>query len=386
MSGLPCHGRKLPPQSPGIARGEVAAEEFNPSPWPDQTYDPTRQTARVAAVRVLSGSQLASSSTRPSRRESRELVSWCLFFLSDQNEVCVCSATRSLALPSFLAFQRRDFDPGGNMATSRPIDHVVAIPTFIGSLLSFLGSATALGFQVARPPQHHFRHSLIVNLLVAGMSFNPSPKIDPSFGTSHSNRTLYVTDLIYGLGNTISGAVFLVKGQTPSPLSAPDVACRVSGWFSQSNAQAVDFNILIISVVVLLSVVKKDSITHLETKWQILICALAWIPGFITGTSASPLQQAQRCNTDSCLPRHHRSSVRLLRLRQRQLVLDPQQQTRPPIWPLPRLAHRHLLHHYPHLHLHLLHPSARLQGPPQHLGLPRHPHRPGDTHQYPLRH
>jgi uncharacterized membrane protein YqaE (UPF0057 family) len=89
--------------------------------------------------------------------------------------------------------------------------------------------------------------------------------------------------MIYGLGNTISGATFLIRGRTPSPLSAPDMACRVSGWFSQSNAQAVDFNILIISIVVLLSVVKKDSIAHLETKWQILICALAWIPGFITG-------------------------------------------------------------------------------------------------------
>ncbi|KAH6662660.1 hypothetical protein F5X68DRAFT_144918 [Plectosphaerella plurivora] len=90
--------------------------------------------------------------------------------------------------------------------------------------------------------------------------------------------------MIYGLGNTISGATFLIKGRTPSPQSVPDMACRVSGWFSQSNAQAVDFNILIISIVVLLSVVKKDSIAHLETKWQILICALAWIPGFITGT------------------------------------------------------------------------------------------------------
>lgn len=94
---------------------------------------------------------------------------------------------------------------------------------------------------------------------------------------------LYVIDLIYGLGNTISGAVFLIAGRTPSPLSAPSTACRVSGWFSQSNAQAVDFNILIISIVVLLSVVRKDSITHLDTKWQVLICITAWIPGFITG-------------------------------------------------------------------------------------------------------
>lgn len=51
---------------------------------------------------------------------------------------------------------------------SNPIDKVIAVPTFIGSLLSFLGSAAALIAQIARPPQRHFRHALIVNLLAAG--------------------------------------------------------------------------------------------------------------------------------------------------------------------------------------------------------------------------
>lgn len=98
-----------------------------------------------------------------------------------------------------------------------------------------------------------------------------------------------MTDFIYGLGNTISGAVFLTKGRTPSPTSEPDTACLVSGWFSQSNAQAVDFNILIISIVVLLSIVKKDAVAQLQTKWQILICIAAWVPGFITGKISVPL-------------------------------------------------------------------------------------------------
>lgn len=90
-------------------------------------------------------------------------------------------------------------------------------------------------------------------------------------------------DLIYGLGNTISGAIFLAHGTVPNPLTPPDTACLVSGWFSQANAQHVDFNILIISIVVLLSVTKKDSIAHVDTKWQILICMAAWVPGIITG-------------------------------------------------------------------------------------------------------
>lgn len=58
-------------------------------------------------------------------------------------------------------------------AESQPIDYAIALPTFIGSLLSFLASAVAIGFQIARPPRRHFRHALIVNLLVAGMLFCP---------------------------------------------------------------------------------------------------------------------------------------------------------------------------------------------------------------------
>ncbi|KAK3702480.1 hypothetical protein LTR37_014842 [Vermiconidia calcicola] len=135
---------------------------------------------------------------------------------------------------------------------------MIAVPTLVGSLLSFLGSSTAIAFQISRPPQQHFRHSLILNLLVA--------------------------DLIYGLGNTISGAVFLEAGTVPTPATPPTTACLVSGWFSQSNAQAVDFNILIIAIVVLLSVIRKDKIAYLDLKWHVLICMAAWVPGIITGT------------------------------------------------------------------------------------------------------
>ncbi|KAI0158308.1 G protein-coupled glucose receptor regulating Gpa2-domain-containing protein [Xylariaceae sp. FL1272] len=144
------------------------------------------------------------------------------------------------------------------MAAANPVNYSIAVPTFIGSLLSSLSSAVALGFQIARPPQRHFRHSLIVNLLVA--------------------------DFIYGFGNTISGAIFLYSGQTPSPLTTPSTACLVSGWFSQSNAQAVDFNILFMAIVVLLTITKRGAVTQLDLKLQILICVAAWIPGFITGT------------------------------------------------------------------------------------------------------
>jgi hypothetical protein len=54
------------------------------------------------------------------------------------------------------------------MATVKHVDYIIAVPTFIGSLLSFLGSATAIIFQIIRPPRRHFRHALIINLLAAG--------------------------------------------------------------------------------------------------------------------------------------------------------------------------------------------------------------------------
>ncbi|KAG7145104.1 hypothetical protein HYQ46_006151 [Verticillium longisporum] len=116
--------------------------------------------------------------------------------------------------------------------------------------------------------------------------------------------------LIYGLGNTISGAVFLINGRTPSPFSKPSTLCLVSGWFSQANAQHIDFNILIISIIVLLSVVKKDSIAELDTKWQVLICFSAWLPGFTTGTIGLALNSYGYVSGNWCWIRSNRLDLR----------------------------------------------------------------------------
>ncbi|KAG5912997.1 hypothetical protein E4U53_005054, partial [Claviceps sorghi] len=43
----------------------------------------------------------------------------------------------------------------------------IVIPTFVGSLLSFVASSTALILHMTVPPKRHFRHALILNLLVA---------------------------------------------------------------------------------------------------------------------------------------------------------------------------------------------------------------------------
>ncbi|CRK24406.1 hypothetical protein BN1723_013289 [Verticillium longisporum] len=122
--------------------------------------------------------------------------------------------------------------------------------------------------------------------------------------------TFHMPHLIYGLGNTIPGAVFLINGRTPSPFSKPSTLCLVSGWFSQANAQHIDFNILIISIIVLLSVVKKDSIAELDTKWQVLICFSAWLPGFTTGTIGLALNSYGYVSGNWCWIRSNRLDLR----------------------------------------------------------------------------
>ncbi|CAH0020295.1 unnamed protein product [Clonostachys rhizophaga] len=136
------------------------------------------------------------------------------------------------------------------------IDYVIAIPTFIGSLLSFLASAVAIILQIARPPRRHFRHALIVNLLIS--------------------------DCINSLENTISGAIFLYLGYTLSDTTPPSAACIASGYINQLSVQTIDFNILIISIIVLVSIVKSDLIARISTTNQILVCVAAWVPALIT--------------------------------------------------------------------------------------------------------
>ena len=54
-----------------------------------------------------------------------------------------------------------------------PLQLVVAIPTFVCSLLSFTASTTFAVFYILFPPERHFRQALIVNLLIAGKASPP---------------------------------------------------------------------------------------------------------------------------------------------------------------------------------------------------------------------
>ncbi|KJZ77662.1 hypothetical protein HIM_02839 [Hirsutella minnesotensis 3608] len=138
---------------------------------------------------------------------------------------------------------------------SGSIDLVVAVPTFVGSVLSFAATSVAMMLHMLNPPKRHFRHALILNLLVA--------------------------DWINSLNNTISGAVALARGRKDGN-DAPDAACIANAWVGQISVQAVDFNILIISIVVLYTVLNNRLISGASTTATAGICVAAWIPGIIT--------------------------------------------------------------------------------------------------------
>lgn len=64
-------------------------------------------------------------------------------------------------------------DISHNIMATIPANLSISIPTLTGSVLSCVASFFALCLHViVPPPRRHFRHALIVNLLVAGRSIN----------------------------------------------------------------------------------------------------------------------------------------------------------------------------------------------------------------------
>lgn len=160
---------------------------------------------------------------------------------------------------------------------SPDVDLAIAVPTFIGSVLSFVATTIAIALHVYKPPKRHFRHALIINLLVAGQS-------TPSWFSSSPARPLTpsrVIDFINSLNNTISGAIALANGHQDET-EAVGPACPANAWIGQFSVQAVDFNILIISIVVLYTVINSRLVAESSTKATVGICVAAWIPGLIT--------------------------------------------------------------------------------------------------------
>lgn len=162
-----------------------------------------------------------------------------------------------------------------------PLQLVVAIPTFVCSCLSLLASTTFAVFYLIFPPERHFRQALIVNLLIAGKQV-ARPRSKQGLDAD------CFLDLINSANNTVSGAVALSRRNHAEPLEH-GAACTANGYIGQFSVQAIDFNILIISVAVLLTV-RQSRIVIEPPWWQVIvICAIPWIPPIITSKSSTTL-------------------------------------------------------------------------------------------------
>ncbi|KAM3414841.1 hypothetical protein BST61_g9985 [Cercospora zeina] len=136
----------------------------------------------------------------------------------------------------------------------------VAVPTFMCSCLSFLASSVFGVFYILYPPERHFRQALIVNLLVA--------------------------DWINSLNNSISGAYVLSRAHLHTSELVRGPGCYANGYIGQFSVQAIDFNVLVISISVLLTV-RSPRFVMAPPWWQVAgVCAIPWIPPLITANVA----------------------------------------------------------------------------------------------------
>jgi hypothetical protein len=91
-------------------------------------------------------------------------------------------------------------------------------------------------------------------------------------------------DCANSLNNTASGAITLARGQS----DVIDAGCIVNAFVNQLTVSAVDWNILVISITVLCTVLDSNPVAESSTTRTALICLVAWLPGFITSKFLSP--------------------------------------------------------------------------------------------------
>lgn len=109
---------------------------------------------------------------------------------------------------------------------------------------------------------------------------------------SISDKALWSTDQnsdwINSLNNTISGFV-LVSSRDEQLHAGP--ACTANGYIGQLSVQAVDFNILVISAIVLSTVYKQRLMAEPSKKELCLICGLPWVMPIISSTESRACQR-----------------------------------------------------------------------------------------------
>lgn len=100
-----------------------------------------------------------------------------------------------------------------------PANLSISIPTLTGSLLSCVASFFALCLHViVPPPRRHFRHALIVNLLVAGRSIN----LFRRFGLPNSMiKTLSTASTIQYLVSSPLRMATRIRKRPPALVASP---------------------------------------------------------------------------------------------------------------------------------------------------------------------
>jgi hypothetical protein len=181
-----------------------------------------------------------------------------------------------------------------------------------------------------------------------------------------STTDISTTDLINSLNNTVSGGFALYAISKGSGL-VPGPACTANAFIGQFTVQATDFNILLMSIVVLLTVTDQFPYTRPSPTHIAMLCVAPWIPPVITGTQSTSSHDTKKLDTQLIedYSSKHRPRPKRIRSHIRQLVLDNTQTRRAAVRSDARLAHRYLPHHHLHLYLHLHPPHEDLR---QHLG------------------
>jgi hypothetical protein len=149
----------------------------------------------------------------------------------------------------------------------------------------------------------NIRHRHFVHILSAQEAFSPGINLE-SFNRWYvrcqsEGDCIFLTlhaDWINSLDNTISGAYALASGRRVN-IFDDGIGCTVNGYVGQFSVQAIDFNILIISISVLITVRKKRFMVEPTLGKMIAVCALAWVPSIITSMYRSLI--LLNCDTDS---------------------------------------------------------------------------------------
>lgn len=159
-------------------------------------------------------------------------------------------------------------------------DDVVARFTLAGSLISCIATCCVLvSYMVYRDELRSFRQALVLNLALA--------------------------EFLNTLNNSISGSIYVrTKALSPGP------ACIANGFVNQLTVQAVDFTIMAIVIVTLLTITQKTYLPSVSFAAKTMICLSTWAVPIITSTTAVALGSMSPVSGNWCWITAKRTDLR----------------------------------------------------------------------------